>query len=356
MRRSLVHAPITTLTLLTLLGGCRETSPAPTASAVATRSVTVYPVLLASKTSEDVATVVGMFLERGGVEDVRTASVPFVADPAMNFAERTAAFGAHVAKSGIATDGALYAEFLGTPGDGVDEVRGVMVDRTGAITWRESHRKGDAAFDENPPTCPMDCCVLLVKRLRSPLKMADPMRPDAPTGKLAARMEQKSGLPPRAEVDAMQGRLAKLRAANPRPSVTVYPSRLGTGWSGEAASRLAMLLEAQGSMRATAAEQPLPFSVEASANEQRVLWSGAQAVRSAMKTQKGSTNYALFTDFMMTPNGTTGAVHTYLVAPDGEWVIVDFQNDHHDDFARIKPDSIAKCCDLVAARLAGYMK
>jgi hypothetical protein len=50
------------------------------------------------------------------------------------------------------------------------------------------------------------------------------------------------------------------------------------------------------------------------------------------------------------------AVHTFVFDRDGDFVIVDYQNSHHRDFRRIKPDSDENCLKLTAVRLASYLK
>ena len=57
----------------------------------------------------------------------------------------------------------------------------------------------------------------------------------------------------------------------------------------------------------------------------------------------------------MASDGKAHAVHTYLLSPAGELVVVDFQNSRHADFARAARDSAARCCELVAQRLARHL-
>lgn len=347
------------LALLVAIASCSEPGAAGPGQPVALKpgaSVTVYPLMLGEQPREDVANVVGVFLERGGLPNVELDAAPFVPDRAQDFPAQAKAFGTFVAKRGLSTDYALFGGMAGQPQQGITEVRGALVDREGVVVWIERQKAGERAFDQAKPTCPMDCCVLLAQRLRAPLGLADPMREGAPEGKLAARMAAKAGVPPEAEVAAMQPRLAALRAAGPQTAIKVQPARVGAEWSADGAARLAALINEKGLGHATVAEKPIAFEAPASSNEQQTLWAGARSIQAAVKAAGPSSSYLLFTDFLMSPDGKVGAVHTYLVAPDGGLALVDFQNSHHDDFARIAPDSVSRCCDLAATRLAGALK
>jgi len=337
-------------------GGCQSQGSAPTPAGQLPRnaSVTVFPVLLGERPNPDVATVVGVLLERGGLRQVEVEPTAFAPDRSQDFAAQAAAFGTFVARRGVPTDYALFADFLGSP-LGVTEVRGALVDKQGKVVWSDRQRPGEPAFDASKPGDPMDCSVLLVQQLRTPLHLEDPTRADAPEGKLAARMKTKAGVPPREEFAAMEQRLAALKQAG-KPTIRVYPPRLGTDWSADGARTLAAAIEKTGLAHATAAAEPLRFAVEASSNQQQVLWSGAKSIQQAVRRARPQPDYLLFADFLMAGDAKAGAVHTFLLSPAGEFVVVDFQNSHHDDFQRVAPGSAAECCELAAIRLAGYLK
>jgi hypothetical protein len=340
------------------LAACQEPGrpatrpPSPGARA----SVTVYPVVVGDAPSAEVTDVVGLLLERGGLSRVEIETSPFSPAAGQEIGNQASAFGAFVAQRGLATDYALFGSFLGSPKDGVKEVRGVLVDRKGAVIWSERQKAGDEAFDEALPSCPMDCSVLLVRRLRPTLGLEDPLREGAPEGRLAAKLEEKAGRPPQAEIDAMQARLATLKAAGSKATVRICPVRTGSEWSAEGAKHLAKLINDRGLARATAVEAPIKFTAEPGSNEQRTLWSAARSIREAARGAGRSADYLLFVDCLMPPKGKAVAVHTFVVAPDGGLAIVDYQNDHHEDFTRIAPASVEACCELAAIRLASYLR
>lgn len=327
--------------------------PAPAQESKPAASVTVFPVLLGGSASSDVANVVGMMLEHGGLTEVEVAATPFVPDRKLGFQEQAAAFAAFAKQAGVKTGYALFADFLGTPKTGVAEVRGVLADASGVV-WSEQQKPGVAAFDRKVPHEPLECCVLLVERLREPLRLADPFRANAPEGKLGTAWKLKTGVPPQAELDAMQRRLAEFEKLGANAVVTVHPPRVGTEWA--SASDLAARLVKAGYVHAKAGGEPVRFVADPSPNEQRTLWSGAVSIQKAMRAAGEPKGYSLFCDFLMRPDGKAHAVHTYLLSPAGELVVVDFQNSHHDDFTRIAPDSVAKCCELAALRIAKHLR
>jgi hypothetical protein len=317
--------------------------------------VTVYPVSLAGRTNADVANVVGILLERGGVQQVELEPAAFVPDGGQELAAEAAAFATFVSARAPSTEYALFADIRGTPQTGIDELRAVLVDRQSRVAWSERLGAGEPAWDARRPREPMDCCTLLAQRLRPVLHLDDPMRSDAPPGRLAARMEQRAGVPPQAELDAMDARLEALRRLGDKARVRVYPPRVGGEWSAAAATDLAARLAQHGLPRATAAGEPLRYAAQGSTNEQQVLWSAARSIQQAVRSAGPQTDYLLFCDVLL-DNGKVGAVHTFLLSPAGELVVVDYQNAHHADFARIAPASPTGGTELAAARIAAKLR
>jgi hypothetical protein len=319
-------------------------------------SVTVHPVVLAGQPSERVSEVVGIFLERGGIETVELSPRVFEPDPGQGIDEQAAAFGAFVADAHPATDYSLFASYTATPATGFEEVRGIIVDAEGTVLWKDRQRQGDEAFDRVDPGGPMDCCILLAERLRGPLGLDDPMREDAPEGALARRLRERSGVPTDEEFAGIQGRAETLRDGHSDKSLLVYPARIGDEYCAVCAEQLAAAINERGLMRATAADAPLPFSAVRDMNEQKVLWTGARSVQALIRENPPDVDYVMAVDFLMDPaGGDVGGVHTFVLESDGDWAIVDFQNSHHPDFQRIKPHGRDGCCDLAVARLAGYL-
>jgi len=313
-------------------------------------SVTVYPVVLAGHPNERVAEVVGVMLERSGLR-VELADDPF--RPAKgDVQQQAAAFAAEVDKRGLQTDCALFAAYEGSPDRGVDEIRSALVDKDGKVVWTDRQQPGDAEFDRVSPKDPMSCTVLLVDRLRDPLHIQGAQRSEE--GPIEARLRQRSLAPADEEYAAMDRRAAKLAKSigdGEHPTVLVLPVLQEQQWSTEDARMLAQRVADLG-LRPTVADAPMRFQVTADSNEQTVLWSAARSLQKLVRASPPDADYVLAADFVIEPvNQTVWAVHTFLLDRDGNWVVVDFQNSHHDDFQAAAPDSPEDCSELSAKRL-----
>ena len=134
----------------------------PDASATA-KSVTVFPIVLnAGKPidgvpagmSKNLAELVGLFLERGGMKDVEIADARFTPSEKDDLAASARAFGEFVRPRNISTEYALYGQFLGTLGKGIDEIRLVVVDRQGKVVLSERRERQQLASPEGIGSIP----------------------------------------------------------------------------------------------------------------------------------------------------------------------------------------------------------
>jgi len=349
------------LSATTSLAACTGQASGPP---VATRpSLTIYPVHMAGEDRRDVAAVVAVMLERGGMTEIEIADAAFTTDPATAFETQAAEFAAFAAGQHLETEYALYGAILGSPQRGVDEIRGVLVDRDGHVAWSDRQTRSDAAMRHARPNDPMSSTVFLVDRLRGPLDLLDTPPADAAEGRWARAARAESLVPGEAELAAIERRQASLRDAASGATVVVYPAWFGDGWSTEAAELLARRLNSGGTFAASVAGEPLPVRFERGRNEMRMLWAGARSIQDLVRANPPGVDYVLVADFVMPGAGSSGggggeavAVHTYLLESDGDWVIVDHQNDRHRDFEAVHPDSVRGCCDVVARRIDGVMR
>ncbi len=319
-------------------------------------SLTVLPVGLGSKPSPQVGEVVGMLLERAGMKNLEIGATEFRAPEKADLVQTATALSEFVRANPLATDYALYADFLGSPGKGFTEVRGVIVNKQGEVAWQDRQTAEDAAFKRLKPGEPMTCCVLFVERLRPVLNLGDPNRKDAPQGKLAQKWEQKTGVPDEAEQKAMNERQQAFKKAASKATLVVYPVRAGGKSNPESAVHLAKLFNDAGLTKAVAASEGPQFDIKANMNEQKVLWDMARAFHTHMQAHPPEADYALFADYLMMGKDAVGEVHFAVCDRKGQLVIVDYQNDHHDDFNTIKPKSAEDGNRLVLKRLEGYCK
>ena len=133
--------------------------------------VMVLPVRLGDRTMPEVGEVVAMSLEHGGMRKVDWTTQAFSRSGEATFQQMSTAFGDYVRGSAITTEYTLYAEFLGTPGAGVAEIRGLLVDKGGNPVWSYRQTPEDEEFKKMRPREPMQCIVMLVNALRDPLSL-----------------------------------------------------------------------------------------------------------------------------------------------------------------------------------------
>ncbi len=320
----------------------------------------VYPAGLAGRPVRQVGEVIAMMLERAGMKNLELDAPEFTPPEKADMDEMTQAFGAFVKANPIHTDYALFADFRGSPEKGFEEVRVAITNGQGDAVWQDRQTTDDPAFQRMKPREPMQCCLLVVERLRPLLGLDDPTRASAPEGKLARRWAERTGLPDRAEQTAMQKRRQAFKQASETATMLVYPARAADAVSMESATHLATLVSEAKLAQASAADQGPQVKVRVSMNEQQLLWDMAHGVRDFVQAHRPDADYVLFAHYLMgrdaAGNPLVGGVHFTVCDRDGAWVIVDFQNSHHDDFQAIQPRSREDCDQLVLRRLRTYRR
>lgn len=322
------------------------------------KSVTVFPVVITPVKNmgpdmrHRIGEVVGMLLERSGMEDVRLGEAEFLPKGGQSSEEIAKAFGEFVTSQKIETAYGLFAEIQGQPKSGVQAIQIVVAEATGNVVLTEATER-DVFSRSGPmvPKDPMSCCVFIASRLEEPWNLSGPLRANAPRGKVEENWRKKTGLPSDEEFAAMRQREAKLRKQFRESTVEVYPSQK---FDSSTAAKLASLLADVGFSSVEATKQGPDLEVPGSPNEQEVLWRTARRARAYFQKNTPSTDYVLVADFAIGQvEGKTkvGAVHWFLCDRRGEWVMVDFQNSHHGDFRRLEPDSVEDCLELVKVRL-----
>ncbi len=316
-------------------------------------ALTIFPVDLGGEPSRDVAEVLGLLLEKKGLSSIEIADSTFAPPEGAASEEVGKAFGAFVAAHPVRTKHALFARIEGErPASGPPRITGlfgVVVGADGAVAWQDARTPADAEWKRLRSVEPMTLCVLLTDHLAPSLALGDPPGED---GAMAQLWAAKSHMPSAAEREAMSARLAVLKSKGAAARVLVCPIRTGTSADRAAAEALAKRLAGDGLCAASVATGDWPISVEPSRNEQRMLWDMAHAVQARTRDAAPDADYVLFIDCLISSRGTVGAVHFAVCDRAGELVLVDFQNDHHDDFRAVAPHDAAKAGELVARRWA----
>ena len=129
------------LSLVAFLAAFPVRGEEPAASSAA-KSVTVFPIILntgkpivgvSADMSRNITELVGLFLERGGVEEVEIAKAEFTPPEKANLPKVAEAFGQFVQSQKLGTEYAFYGQFVGTPGKGVDKIQLVVTDQRGKV-------------------------------------------------------------------------------------------------------------------------------------------------------------------------------------------------------------------------------
>jgi hypothetical protein len=319
-------------------------------------ALTILPFSMGGKPWKDVADVVGLMLEQEGMPNVRTVEANFRPTADADLEALAAELGAHVREAAYDADCVLWAEFLGKPGK-VEAVRGVLVGRDGEVLWTDEQKPGDAVFERVGPENPMTCCLLLKECVAPRFRLTAATRAAAKPGRMAKLWQEKSGTPEKGEQQAIEARQVVLRERGKAATVAVYPVQLLEAADAEAGAALAALLAEQGVLAARVAAQRPRFDIAPNTNEQRRLWDLAKAARAYVTAHPPEAEYALVAEYTIRPdNNEVWSVHTIVCDRAGELVVVDYQNNHHGDFQRINPQSLADCHRLVVERLSRYLR
>ena len=328
-------------------------------------SVTVFPIVVTPGENFTVelqkrfGEVVGMLLERAGMKNVELAEEPFSPPKDGETAQVAAGFAKLVRENPIGSDYAIFAQLLGTPKTGPQEIRTIVVDNRGNVILAD--RADQKAFSQSKikPDCPLTCCVFVVGRIQKLWGLEDPLRKDAPGGKLNAADREKSGLPSESEIADMKERLRTMKENVRASRLTVYPIRLPSQPDKQGTARLADVLTECGLRETLVSDVDPRLRIQGDPNEQKVLWDTARAFRTFVQKNPPATEYALFADYgVFSPSPDQSRVsHVHFIVCDraGDWVIVDFQNSHHGDFQEIDPKSPEDCSRLLVKRLKGYV-
>jgi len=321
-------------------------------------SLTILPVRLGGKPWDRVTEVVGVLLEQQGLRNIELGQTPFT--PAeTNLESLAAAVGAFMKTNPITTGYALYAEYNGDHKTGLNELRVVVVDQAGAVVWTDRLTMQDEALKKIEDRDPMTLSVLLVERLGPQLGLNEATAKAAKPGKMAAIMDQRSGLPPENERAVLPERQQAMKRALPGATLLVYQPRIGGNkTSVPSATNIVRLLNQVGLCKAVQAEQPILLKTSlADPNEMKALWNLAREFRDFVRTNPPAADFALYADYVFNPqNSEQGFVHFVVCDRKGEWVIVDLQNSHQPDYQSVGVISRDRCDQLLVKRLAGYLK
>jgi hypothetical protein len=321
--------------------------------------LTLHPVRLLGQPSPRVAEALALVLENHGMSDLEFAAAPFEVAKDTAWDAVPALFSAHVGKSPVPAPARhhLYAEFLGAPKSGPDEVRWILVDAQGALVWQDVQRKGDADFRKTAQKDPdpLGCAALVGTRLfrlaewqKAPGSIKD--------GKIAKLWRENSGVPDARELAAMKARAAALRDAPDSVRIVVLPTLAQGQHDVDSSARIAALLgkELGRPAVAGAADAKLPFGKDS--NEQKRLWDLARNLRAALGKTPLDADYAFVVDLGLDPASGRGYVHAVVCTGKGDYVVAAFANDQHTVYQEIAPKTVADAERVAVALLRQHLR
>lgn len=306
------------------------------------------------KRAGEFAATLGLLLEEKGYDkfEVTDADFQFPTDTTAR-KERAPAFGKFIRELKLKTDYALGIEFTIDIEKSWQEAYSVIVDANGDIAWEDSQGPGDRAFDEDYTGTELGRLELVCSRLMAPIGLDKLPKKELAADKKQALREMRAKEPPtQSEFAAMDERLKTMKKSGASARVLVYPTRVGGDHTDQTcAMHLAELLNEAKLCQATTAKTGPLLEGAGWPNEMQVLWLFARAAREYTQQNPVDSDYVLFADYWFAPDGRVWAVHFVLCDRAGDWVIVDLQNNHQEDFQRIDPKTLADCDRLVCERL-----
>jgi len=321
-------------------------------------SLTILPCMLAGRPFDRLTEFIGLLLEQQGLKTIELGQSAFAPAEKTSMTALADSLAGFVKQHPVASEYVLYAELNGNRQTGLEEIRAMVLDKTGALVWADRQGPEDDAVKKLEAKEPMTFSMLLVERLGPNLGLTEETAKAAKPGKMARLMEERSGLPPQSERDPLPQRQEEMKKLGKKATMVVFPVRSGGAANAEAAKVLTTLLNKATLCKATLATQsPLLKASQADPNEQKILWDLAREFREYVRNNPVKADYALYADYVFNPqNWEQGFVHVVVCDGKGEWVIVDLANSHHPDYQSVKPTSIDGCNSLLLKRLESYLR
>ena len=323
------------LTSLALLGFSLST-PAYSQSQDATSlpSVTIMPVTaMPNEFPEDfakrVAMVIGTLLEKQGLEKIEIADKPILSTGSKRITELVTDYQKAVQASPLTTDLLLQVQFDGTPKSGVQSLRWIVLDRTGKVVVQKEATSNDWKNATIRPSDPMTCSAYVAEQLQKHWKL--PGKPSSAEGKLANFWKRDAGLPEAEELKRIQERRSLFRKERTNKTLALVITKRPGHDAGIASKELGESIKKSLQMEVQVIEDSKLTPSPMHSNEQRVLWDMAKATQKWIEETRPQSDYVLCLD-AASIESNLHFIHLILCNRQGDWVWVDYMNDHHQDF------------------------
>ncbi len=320
-------------------------------------SLTILPVMIVGRPFDRASAVLGVGLEQNGLQTIALGKTPFRAGVKVEFPVLSAALADFLKTNAVATDYALYAEFNGPT---LDEVRAVVVKKTGEIVWVDHQTTQDRAFQAlGTPRDPMILLNFVVERLSAQLGLNEETAKNR-SRKLEEELTANSGYAPAIErEERMPARLKTMKESRPKATLLVAGVRIGGAVnvtnSADLAKRIgqAKLFESVVAAR----KPPLLEARLTDGDQMRYLWTIAREFQAYVKKNPPDADYVLYADYIFDrQHWQQGGVQFVVCDRQGEWVIAELTNSDQQDYQRVKPISAEGCDKLLVDRLADRLR
>lgn len=299
-------------------------------------SLTIYPVSAApqefpAEYAKRVALVIGTMLEQRGMNQIDIADKMPIAINSREIADVAEEISQEISQSSVSTDLALQVQLVGTPQSGVIAIRWLITDRSGKVVANEEKDADDWKDSTPRPADPMTCSAYVVSNLAKRWSLISSPDKKLMSGKLSTFWREDAGLPSTDELQAIQMRRQAWSSTSGKPTVTLLiPQRTGsTAWIEVADLATAIKTQTQGDVSLGESSE-LKVS-ELHTNEQRVLWDMAKLLKQWVQQKQPASDYIVCVDSFASPSQLHFA-HIIICDKEGNWVLVDYLNTHHQDF------------------------
>ena len=320
-------------------------------------SLSILPVMLVGRPFDRVTDVLGVMLEQRGLQHIEIGKAPFTAGVKTEMPVLTASLAKFLGTNSIATDYALYVELNGPT---LDEVRAVVMDKSGKMVWSDHQTTRDKAFQAlGTPRDPMILLDFLVDRLSPQFSLNDDTAKKR-SHKLEEELTANSGYAPAIErEERMPARLKTLKESRQKATLTVLGVRMDGAVNVTNASDLAKRIgEAKLFQAVVPARPPVLLEAKLAGGDQmRYLWTIAREFQAYVKKNPPDADYVLYADYIFDRrNWQQGGVQFVVCDRQGEWVIAELTNSDQADYQRVKPISAEGCDKLLVERLADRLR
>lgn len=320
-------------------------------------SVTVFPVSIrptvpVKEMPYRTGVVIATFLEQAGLSDLNAEENAITMPESDDLAQHAKVVSEYVKSHSIQTQFAVQVELYGTPTSGVHSIDIIVVNANGEVQWTKHFAESELKSAVHKPHDLMTCSAFVSDQLLKNWKIQKPPRPIQ--GKFSEFWKQDAQIPNEATFKEMEQRRILLSQSIRKKSISIYPASV----SGEADRRTAQELASKLSslfneVHVGAMERAMV--IQRHSNEQKVLWQTARLLKSMVQNKGLESDYVLFVDYGW--NGQCSQyIHIIVMDRSGDWVLVDYQNSHHDGFDSDRLTSLNACNEFVSQRIAKLLR